>query len=142
MSLDRWANFYLTSATVAATLIGLLFVVITLAAERRPGTERGKIGLYLTPTIVQFGTVVVLAGLLLFPTRTPLTVTLCSVAVDLLLPSVAFAALVAGGVWLSRDGDAGLTVIAAGMEILLVLGILNSWAIAVTVVTSPADRDP
>jgi hypothetical protein len=33
--LGRWANFYLITSAAAATLIGLLFVIITLAAERR-----------------------------------------------------------------------------------------------------------
>jgi hypothetical protein len=32
--LERWANFYLTMSAAAATLLGLMFVVITLAAER------------------------------------------------------------------------------------------------------------
>jgi hypothetical protein len=40
--LERWANFYLLMAAAAATLIGLLFVVITLAAERMPLKERKK----------------------------------------------------------------------------------------------------
>jgi hypothetical protein len=31
---ERWANFYLLTSAAAATLIGLLFVVITLGAER------------------------------------------------------------------------------------------------------------
>jgi hypothetical protein len=46
LPLDRWANFYLIASAAAATLIGLLFVVIILAAERRPD-EAGKIRLYL-----------------------------------------------------------------------------------------------
>ncbi len=40
--LERWANFYLVASTAAATLLGLLFILITLAADRRP-TEQGKI---------------------------------------------------------------------------------------------------
>ncbi len=36
--LERWVNFYLLMSAAAATLLGLMFVVITLAAERaRPG---------------------------------------------------------------------------------------------------------
>ena len=35
--LERWANFYLTMSAAAATLLGLMFVVITLAATL-PGT--------------------------------------------------------------------------------------------------------
>ncbi|MGA7926399.1 MAG: hypothetical protein WCA20_10400 [Candidatus Sulfotelmatobacter sp.] len=57
--LERWANFYLLTSAAAATLIGLLFVVITLAAERRLG-DNGRIRLYLTPTVVYFASVQVL----------------------------------------------------------------------------------
>jgi hypothetical protein len=32
--LERWANFYLLMSAAAATLLGLMFVVITLGAER------------------------------------------------------------------------------------------------------------
>ena len=35
--LERWANFHLLMSAAAATLLGLMFVVITLAAERRQG---------------------------------------------------------------------------------------------------------
>lgn len=171
LSLDRWANFYVVSGTVAATLIGLLFVVITLAAERRSTDEVPKIGLYLTPTVVQFGAVVLIACILVFPTHTRLTVALSSGAVGvvgwiycgyvfvgrraspvsfenpldmipyLVLPCVAFGALVGGATWLRTDPQAGLTVVAAGMLMLLVVAIRNSWAIAVTVVTSPRGRN-
>ena len=37
--LERWANFYLTMSAAAATLLGLMFVVITLAT----GVEAGRI---------------------------------------------------------------------------------------------------
>jgi hypothetical protein len=46
--LERWANFYLLISAAAATLLGLMFVVITLAAERRSG-DAAKIHIYLTP---------------------------------------------------------------------------------------------
>ena len=51
--LDRWANFYLLMAAAAATLLGLMFVVITVAAERRQG-DAAKIPIYLTPTVIYF----------------------------------------------------------------------------------------
>jgi hypothetical protein len=45
--LDRWGNFYLLTSAAAATLIGLLFVVMTLAGARNP-TDTSKIRIYLT----------------------------------------------------------------------------------------------
>ena len=74
--LERWANFYLTMSAAAATLLGLMFVVITLAAERRQG-DAAKIPIYLTPTVIYFASVLFLAALLTFPNHTRLTATLC-----------------------------------------------------------------
>ncbi|MGO8943485.1 MAG: hypothetical protein ACLQJ7_07405 [Syntrophobacteraceae bacterium] len=79
MLLERWANFYLITSAAAATLIGLLFVVITLASERRVEEVEAtaKIRVYLTPTVVYFASVLGLAALLSFPNHTRLTATVC-----------------------------------------------------------------
>jgi hypothetical protein len=74
--LERWANFYLLVAASAATLIGLLFVVITLASERKLA-EASKIPIYLTPTVIYFATVILLPALLTFPTQSRLTANFC-----------------------------------------------------------------
>src|ERR1700684_3239138 len=74
--LERWANFYLLMSGAAATLLGLMFVVIALAAERRSG-DAAKIHIYLTPTVIYFASVLFLAALLTFPNHTRLTATLC-----------------------------------------------------------------
>jgi hypothetical protein len=74
--LERWANFYLLMSAAAATLLGLMFVVITLAAERRQG-DAAKIPIYLTPTVIYFASVLFLTALLTFPNHTRLTATLC-----------------------------------------------------------------
>jgi len=163
--LDAWGNFYLATSAAAATLVGLLFVVITLAADRQPG-ESERIRVYLTPTVVYFVSVLLLAVALTFPTHTRLSATLCCgnaggigivYAVSVLrhakrfrervdrwhyalVPAAAFALLVAGAaiLYTSQHGT-GLTVVAAAMLALLVVGIRNSWAIAVTIV-SPRSR--
>jgi hypothetical protein len=75
--LERWANFYLLISTAAATLIGLLFVVITLGAERIVQDGTAKIRMYLTPTVLYFATVLLLAALLTFPNHTRFSASLC-----------------------------------------------------------------
>jgi hypothetical protein len=77
----QWVNFYLVTSAAAATLIGLLFVVITLAAERGVD-DLAKIRMYLTPTVVFFGSVLIVAALLTFPIHTRLTAALCVSLVD------------------------------------------------------------
>jgi hypothetical protein len=169
--LERWTNFYLLMAAAAATLIGLLFVVITLASERTVGKveeDAAKIRVYLTPTVVLFGSVLGVAALLTFPNHTRLTAFLCiclSGAVGLvysgsiliggnkksfeewhnlityaIVPFAAYGLLVLGGVLLLQDPQRGLTLVAVAMLLLLTLGIRNSWAIAITVVTTRPGR--
>src|ERR1700722_17431330 len=75
--LERWANFYLLMSAAAATLLGLMFVVIALAAERRSG-DAAKIHIFLTPTVIYFASVLYLAALLPFPNPPRLTASLCT----------------------------------------------------------------
>jgi hypothetical protein len=166
--LQRWANFYLLTAAAAATLIGLLFVVIALAAQRGH-RDTAKIHIYLTPTVIYFASVLCLAALLTFPNHTRLTATLCICLVGVVglvysgflfigrdvkknyydlrhliphavFPFAAYGLLVLGGVLLLHDLQGGLTLVAAGMLSLLAVAIHNSWAIAIGVVSTPPDR--
>jgi hypothetical protein len=164
--LERWANFYLLMAAAAATLIGLLFVVITLGAERKVAAGAARISLYLTPTVIYFGSVLFLAALLTIPSHTRLTAALCvclggflglaysaSFYVrrglkqsyydqrDLILyavfPFAAYGLVVAGGILFFHQPQLGLNLVAAGMLLLLALAIRNSWAIAIDVAAAP-----
>jgi membrane protein CcdC involved in cytochrome C biogenesis len=162
LALERWANFYLIASTAAATLIGLLFILITLAAEKRP-KDVTKIGLYLTPTVVYFGSVLLLAALLTFPNQSRFTAALCicglgslgllysvsmvarkekflqrSDAIQYVVyPLAAYGVLVWGGLLLDHMAQRGLTLVAVGMVALITLAVRNSWGIAVDVVSSP-----
>jgi len=163
LTLERWANFYLIATTAAATLIGLLFILITLAVDKRP-KDVGKVGLYLTPTVVYFITVLLLAAVMTFPNQSRFSATLCicgSGALGLLYsvsmvvrkekflrrrdaftyvacPLVAYGTLLWGGVILERSVQRGLTLVAVGMLALITLAVRNSWSIAVDVVSSPS----
>ena len=81
--LERWANFYLLMSAAAATLLGLMFVIITLGAERSVKDGTAKIRMYLTPTVVYFASVLYLAALLTFPNHTRLTASLCTCLVGI-----------------------------------------------------------
>ena len=162
--LDRWANFYLLTSSAAATLIGLLFVVITFAAERMQPEDTAKIRLYLTPTVVYFASVLFAAALLTFPGHTWLTAALCICLVgavglvysgsgffghdkksyveggDLIpyavFPFAAYGLLVSGGLLILHDSPRGLTIVGVGMLALLALGVRNSWFVATEVVST------
>lgn len=168
--LERWANFYLIMSTAAATLIGLLFVVITLAAARRVEEleDTAKIHMFLTPPVVYFASVLGVGALLAFPNHTRLSATLCICLVavvglvysgsiliggekksyierrDMLhhagFPFAANGLLALGGVLLLHDTQRGLTFVAVGMLSLLTIAIRNSWDIAIGVVSKRPDR--
>jgi hypothetical protein len=62
-----WENFYVVTASAAATLIGLMFVVITLGADIAK-TEKAKgVAQFVTPTFVHFGGVLFSSLVLLVP---------------------------------------------------------------------------
>ena len=169
--LEGWANFYLITSTAGATLIGLLFVVITLAAERRVG-KNDKIHIYLTPTIIYFGSVLYLGALLTFPNHTPLTATFCICLLGVVglvytgslfigrdvktsyyalhdwiphagFPFAVYGLLVLGGVLLFSQDDPqfGLTLVAACMLLMLAVAIRNSWEIAIEIVSIKTDEE-
>jgi len=67
-ALSVWENFYVIVGSSAGALIGLQFVVLTLIADRpniRAAAQAGHA--FATPTIVHFGAVLLLAGILSAP---------------------------------------------------------------------------
>src|SRR6476646_294578 len=66
--LSAWENFYVIVGSSAGALIGLQFVVLTLIASRPVGHGTAQAGAaFATPTIVHFGAVLLLAGILSAP---------------------------------------------------------------------------
>jgi hypothetical protein len=66
--LAGWENFYVIVGSSAGALIGLQFVVITLIADMAIGHGAAQAGAaFATPTIVHFGAVLLLAGILCAP---------------------------------------------------------------------------
>jgi hypothetical protein len=165
LSLERWANFYVITSAAAATLIGLMFVMITVGAERRP-KDRDKIRVYMTPVVIYFSSVLSIAALLTVPNHTPLTAAgsvgfvgiaglsyAGSLAIRrgpdrgfygsrtelfpyVIFPLASYALIIAGGSLLLQRPQLGLDLIAAGMFALLQIAIRDSWAIAIAIVSA------
>ncbi|HLK24168.1 MAG TPA: hypothetical protein VKT30_05885 [Caulobacteraceae bacterium] len=67
MLLHAWSSFYELLGTASASLIGLLFVVVTLTAGRdRESTELGA-RIYLTPVVLHFSVVVAVCAIAVAP---------------------------------------------------------------------------
>jgi hypothetical protein len=67
--LATWQNFYVIIGTAAATLTGLMFVVITLIAGRHTRTPASSEGIatFSTPSVVHFCTALLVAAMLSAP---------------------------------------------------------------------------
>ncbi len=66
--LSGWQNFYVIVGSSAGALIGLQFVLITLIANIPVGDGGEQAGhAFATPTIVHFGAVLLLAGVMSAP---------------------------------------------------------------------------
>src|SRR5258707_14792279 len=63
----EWDSFYVIVGSAAGALIGLQFVVLTLVAERPPLRAAEAGAAFATPTIVHFGTALLLSAVLRAP---------------------------------------------------------------------------
>lgn len=159
---EQWANFYVITSTAAATLLGLLFVVITLAGEKGRG-DTPSVKIYLTPAVIYLSSVLLMSALLTVPNQTQLTAFIClclegvaglgysgllairrgagyerrsDLFPYVVLPFAAYGLMVTGGLLLLSRPQIGLDLVATGMLVLLAIRIRNSWSIATTIVSS------
>ena len=65
--LAAWQNFYVIIGTSAASLTGLMFVVITLIAGIQQGRSSGSIAAFGSPTVVHFCVALLVAAILSAP---------------------------------------------------------------------------
>jgi|SRR5664279_3188291 hypothetical protein len=66
--LAGWQNFYVIVGSSAGALIGLQFIVVTLLADMPIGHSAAQAGdAFATPTIIHFGAVLFLAGVISAP---------------------------------------------------------------------------
>src|SRR3989440_9377308 len=65
--LTTWQNFYVIIGSSAASLTGLMFVVITLIAGARVRGASGGLAAFGSPTVVHFGAALLVAAILSAP---------------------------------------------------------------------------
>jgi len=160
--LQQWSSFFSITAAASATLLGLLFVVITIA----PGIGRqlaSKSKVYLTPAVIYLTSVLIMSALMTIPNQTRLSAVICISIMCVfgllyigslmvmrsdvyesrfdryryaVVPLLAYVVLFSGGLVLRRSGQIGLDVVAAGMVMLLNAAIQNSWSIAISIISS------
>ena len=71
--LASWQNFYVIIGTAAATLTGLMFIVVTLLAGRslRVSLSSEAIATFNTPSVVHFGAALLVSAILSAPWQAP-----------------------------------------------------------------------
>ena len=157
--LSNWQNFYMLIGTAAATLTGLMFVVTTLIAgiDAHLSTLNAAVSAYNTPTVVHFGTVLLLAGLLSapWPTLSNLSLLLGVLGLAMVLysiivmrrmrrvpnyqstledwswymafPLLSNLLLIVAALMLPGNPAQALYIVGAAMIVLLLTGIRNAW---------------
>ena len=157
--LSDWQNFYMLIGTAAATLTGLMFVVTTLIAgiETHVSTLNAGISAFNTPTVVHFGAVLMLAGILSAPWQTfsSLSLLLGLLALGMVLyliivlrrmwrvpnyqstledwlwymafPLLAHVLLIVAAFVLPKNPSSALYIVGSAMMLLLLVGIRNAW---------------
>ena len=157
LPLDTWQNFYVIVGTAAATLTGLMFVVITLLAQIQVPSPRSHVTVFTTSNVFHFGAVLLTAGILSAPwqalwpasllfglaglagvTYMLIVLWLARNRLDYqpvlsdwlwytVLPLLSYAALVVAAIVLPSQPVPALFVIAAVTMLLLFIGIHNAW---------------
>jgi hypothetical protein len=157
--LSNWQNFYMIMGTAAATLTGLMFVVTTLIAgvDAHLSTLNAAVSAFNTPTVVHFGAVLLLAGVLSAPWQTFSSLSLLlgllglgmafysilvlrrmwrvphyqSTLEDWLwymaFPLLAHVSLIVAAFVLSKNPSPALYIVGSAMMLLLLVGIRNAW---------------
>jgi hypothetical protein len=159
-SIPGWSNFFVLVGTASATLLGLMFVAVSITAgymteELRPGLHT-----FLSPTIFHFGTVLITCLVLSLPAGTEATGILLVVIGALgsayaawvlqrvefvfadgldgedhvfygFLPVLGQLLVLCAGVLLLRQAAPAIWVLAAALIVLLATSIHNAWDITV-----------
>ena len=155
--LKEWESFYVIVGGAAGALIGLQFVVMTLLADRPQLASPEGGAAFATPTVVHFGTVLLLAAGLRVPWHAIGSAAAFWGAVGLagfiymlvvvrrmrrqssykpdwedwlfhlVLPVGAYAVLVLSALAASSHEREALFAVAAATLVLLFIGIHNSW---------------
>jgi hypothetical protein len=155
--LHGWENFFTTAASAGATLIGLLFVSITVGSGLSTPQGLNATRAFLRPTLILFGAVMFqcLVALAPWPSAWPggIILGLCGLAglvnqvyvilkqfkiniatLDWLdwalfsaVPALGYASLIAGSAGLIAEKSFAPYAIAGGITLLLFAGIFGAW---------------
>ena len=153
----EWESFYVIIGSSAAALTGLQFVVIALVADLRARSSTREIEAFATPTIMHFGAVLLVSGIMSAPwhrlskpgallaicgftglvysilvsrrarRQTSYTLVFEDWLFHVVLPAAAYAVLAGAAIALRVSPEPVLFVIGGAALLLLFIGIHNAW---------------
>lgn len=162
-ALKEWHDFYILVGTAAATLLGLLFVAVSLGAGYLTEEHQSGTRTFMSPVVVHFTSVFFLSAVALFPSHqakflavligsTALTgaiistyITIQVVRTDMtnyiqdylaygLLPGISYLVLLAAAASIYLEKDFGLNALAGALLLLAIANIRNAWDLMLTMV--------
>ena len=168
--LKEWHDFYVLVGTAGATLLGLLFIAVSLGAGYLTEERQSGIRTFMSPVVVHFTSVFFLSAVALFPSHEPkffaaiigataligaivsTYITIQVVRTDItndvedyfaygLLPGLAYLALLAAAVAIYLGRESGLTALAGALLLLAVVNIRNAWDLMLAMVRQHRQSD-
>jgi hypothetical protein len=164
MAMPNWDNFYMLVGGIAGTLIGFIFVVLSVGANRVKAGDEDRTRIFVTPVLAHFASLLLIALAMMAPVSNPIRAGMLGLigcaglayAANLallaqkrinaaereplwdgLLPIAAYVCLlVSAAAWALSASFAGL-IGAIASVILLATALRNSWAITLTIMGRP-----
>jgi hypothetical protein len=162
--LAAWHDFFVLIGTAAATLIGAMFVVVSIGIGFLTRDKPVAIRTFLSATVIHLSTTFFGCALTMVPAVEPRWLAAIAGVAGLggmvysgsvirgfdqhggtvlsdwfwyaIFPLIAYAVLVASAVLGWRDTEAGMDLFAIVLSFLLIAGIRNAWDMLVFLVTS------
>jgi hypothetical protein len=152
--ISEWHDFYVLIGTVAATIIGAMFVVVSIATSYLTPEGAARSRTFLSPIVLHLSTVVLgcaavmvpglgptlfailfgVGGLIGFLYSTLIAARVRQSEVDLedriwyaAVPLISYLVMITAAVLVLRQDPVGLDTLAAANALLLVTGIRNAW---------------
>jgi glucan phosphoethanolaminetransferase (alkaline phosphatase superfamily) len=162
-ALKEWHDFYVLVGTAGATLLGLLFVAVSLGANSLTEERQSATRTFMSPVVVHFTSVFFLSAVALFPwhqakifaaligvtaligavistyitvqvVRTDMTNYVEDYLAYGLLPGLGYVALLAAAESIYLEKYFGLDALAGALLLLAIVNIRNAWDLMLTMV--------
>jgi hypothetical protein len=162
-----WQSFYILVGTAAATLVGLMFVAMSVGSRVITPEDLPALRVYVSPLVVQFLYVLATSAVVLFPTLSPALLGTLLVAVGLiscglalagvpvmrrshldvhdwtwylLVPALSYLLFIGTGIGLLLRVRQAPTGLAVATILLLVAGLRNAWDLVIFRVLPQGER--